>query len=224
VFHDDQHGTAVVVLAGLINAVKVAGKSWSDLKIVVTGSGAAGVAVVRLLHLYAPEAEIIMTDSKGIVSHHRPDLHVIKKELLAFTNPQNVSGMLADALGGADVFVGVSRPNLVTPSMIQSMQEKAIIFGLSNPIPEVMPDVATQAGALVVATGRSDFANQVNNSLAFPGIFRGALDNHVAQITDQHKIAAAEAIAGMIDAPTPEEIIPGPFTEGLTKAVAAAII
>ncbi len=223
VFHDDQHGTAVVVLAGLMNAMKVTGRKFDQARIVVTGAGAAGIAVVKLLHQYAPKAEIIMTDSQGIISHNRANLHPAKHNLLRYINPQHLSGELADALVGADVFIGVSRPNLVTPQMIKTMNTKPIIFGLSNPTPEVMPDIAKQAGAAVVATGRSDFANQINNSLAFPGIFRGALENQVGQITDQHKIAAAKAIASLVVTPTADEVIPGPFAFGLVEAVAAAV-
>ena len=224
VFHDDQHGTAVVVLAGLINAMKVTAKSWQECRVVVSGAGAAGTAVVKLIRQYAPEAEIIMTDSRGIISKSRTGLSAEKTELLHITNSQGISGMLDDALVGADIFIGVSRPNLVTAEMVKTMNSNSIIFGLSNPTPEIMPDVAKQAGAAVVATGRSDFANQVNNSLAFPGIFRGALDNQVSQITDQHKIAAAEAIAALVVNPTADEVIPGPFAYGLVEAVAAAII
>lgn len=223
VFHDDQHGTAVVVLAGIINAMKVTNKSWSNVKIVVSGSGAAGTAVVNLLHRYAPQAQIIMTDSQGILSKSRANISEQKQALLAITNPHDVEGKLSDALIDADIFIGVSRPNLVTAEMVASMNNNAIIFGLSNPNPEIMPDIAKQAGAAVIATGRSDFANQVNNSLAFPGIFRGALDNRVSQITDSHKISAAKAIAALVVNPTANEIIPGPFADGLVEAVAKEI-
>ena len=223
VFHDDQHGTAVVVLAGLINSMKVTARSWDNVKVVVAGSGAAGMAVVKLLHTYAPKAEIIMTDSQGIISKSRHNLPVEKVNVLKFVNPRNVEGDLSSALKGADICIGVSRPNTVTPEMVKTMNDQAIIFALSNPIPEIMPDIAKQAGAAIVATGRSDFPNQVNNSLAFPGIFRGALDNHVVQITYQHKIAAAEAIASLVANPSAEEIIPGPFAPDLVKTVAAAV-
>ena len=223
VFHDDQHGTAVVVLAGLINSMKVTARSWDNVKVVVVGSGAAGMAVVKLLHTHAPKAEIIMTDSQGIISKSRHNLPVEKVNVLKFVNPRNVEGDLSSALKGADICIGVSRPNTVTPEMVKTMNDQAIIFALSNPIPEIMPDIAKQAGAAIVATGRSDFPNQVNNSLAFPGIFRGALDNHVVQITYQHKIAAAEAIASLVANPSAEEIIPGPFAPDLVKTVAAAV-
>lgn len=223
VFHDDQHGTAIVTLAGLINACKVTGRKLADAKIVIVGAGAAGVAITKLITLYA-NSEIIAVDSKGIISSSRTDLNTSKQRLLEITNKNNVSGTLADALTDADIFIGVSQPGLLTPEMIRTMAADPIIFAMANPVPEIMPDQAKKAGAAVVATGRSDFANQVNNSLAFPGIFRGALDNHVEQITEEHKIAAAEAIAKLVDNPTKEEIIPGPFTEGLTEAVAKVII
>lgn len=222
VFHDDQHGTAVVTLAGLINACKVTGKTLADTKIVIVGAGAAGVAITKLINLYA-SPEIIAVDSKGIISNERSDLNASKQRLLEITNPNNTSGSLADALSDADIFIGVSQPGLLTPEMIQTMAADPIIFAMANPVPEIMPDIAKQAGAAVVATGRSDFANQVNNSLAFPGIFRGALDNQVTQITDDHKIAAAEVIASLVKQPTANEVIPGPFTEGLVEAIANVI-
>lgn len=223
VFHDDQHGTAVVVLAGLINAMKVTGKTLDSCRIVVIGAGAAGTAIIKLLHLYAPKAEILAIDSKGILSETRTDLNPEKQALLAFTNHDNISGSLDDAIAGADVFIGVSKPGLLTAEMIQKMATDPIVFALSNPIPEIMPDEAKAAGVAVMATGRSDFPNQVNNSLAFPGIFRGALDNRVSKITDEHKIAAAEAIASLLPNPTADEVIPGAFTEGLVEAVSAVI-
>ncbi len=222
VFHDDQHGTAVVTLAGLINACKVTGRTLSDTKIVVVGAGAAGVAITKLLQKYA-QPNIIAVDSKGIISQDRSDLNESKKLLLEFTNKNNVSGSLEDAIKDAGIFIGVSQPNLLTPEMVKSMTKDPIIFAMANPIPEIMPDIAKEAGAAVVATGRSDFANQVNNSLAFPGIFRGALDNRVQKITDDHKVAAAEAIASLVPTPTADEIIPGPFTEGLVEAVSSVI-
>lgn len=222
VMHDDQHGTAVVTLAGLINAAKVTGRNLSDAKIVVVGAGAAGTAIIKLLHAYA-EPRMFAVDSKGIVSANRTDLNDEKRKLLQYTNHSGIDGSLEDILQGADVCIGVSQPGLLTAEMIRTMDKNPIIFALSNPIPEVMPDVAKEAGVAVIATGRSDFANQVNNSLAFPGIFRGALDNGVQQITDQHKIAAAEAIAALVPNPTADNVIPGPFTPGLTDAVAAVI-
>ncbi|HSX28654.1 MAG TPA: NADP-dependent malic enzyme [Candidatus Saccharimonadales bacterium] len=222
VMHDDQHGTAVITLAGLINAMKVTDKKLSDCKIVVIGAGAAGTAIIKLLHLYA-QPQIIAIDSKGIVSKNRTDLTNAKQMLLEYTNPHDLDGSLEDALQDADVFIGVSKPNLLTAEMIRTMAKDPIIFALSNPTPEVMPDVAKAAGALVVATGRSDFPNQVNNALAFPGIFRGALDNAVTKITDTHKLRAAETIAALVSSPTPDKIIPSVFDDGLVPAIAAVI-
>jgi malate dehydrogenase (oxaloacetate-decarboxylating) len=221
IMHDDQHGTAVVVLAGLINAMKVVGKNLADCKIVLVGAGAAGVAIAKLLHKYSG-ASIIAVDSKGIIEPTRDNLNEEKKMLLEFA--QNVApGQLADAVKNADVFIGVSQPGLLTQEMVKTMAKDPIIFALANPVPEIYPDEAKAAGAAVVATGRSDFPNQVNNALAFPGIFRGALDNGVSKITDEHKIAAAETIAAFIETPTPEEIIPSIFAEGLTEKIASVI-
>lgn len=223
VFHDDQHGTAVVTLAGLINACKITGKNLKDCRIVCVGAGAAGTAVMKLIHLYA-QPEIVVIDSKGIISRDRTDLNDDKKKLLEFTNPQNISGTLEHALVGADIFIGVSQPGLLTAEMIQTMEKDPIVFAMANPTPEIMPDEAKTAGVAVMATGRSDFPNQVNNALAFPGIFRGALDNKVTQITDQHKIAAAEAIAALVDKPTPEMIIPSVLDDRLVPAISKVII
>lgn len=223
VFHDDQHGTAIVVLAGLINAAKITGQSINDMRIVVVGAGAAGTAVMKLIHRYARDAEILAVDSKGIVSKNRTDLNPEKAKLLEFTNKIHTDGSLQDALMSANVFIGVSKPGLLTSDMIKSMSKDSIIFALSNPVPEIMPDEARKAGAAVVATGRSDFPNQVNNSLAFPGIFRGALDNKVNKITDYHKIAAAEVIASLVPKPSADEIIPSPFTPNLVQTVADVI-
>lgn len=222
VMHDDQHGTAVVVLAGLINAMKVTGRKLSDAKIVVVGAGAAGTAIIKLIHEYA-NPRIFAVDSKGVISANRTDLNSEKKKLLQYTNLSGFDGSLADILQGADIFIGVSQPGLLTTDIVKTMDKDPIIFALSNPTPEIMPDEARAAGAAIVATGRSDFPNQVNNSLAFPGIFRGALDHKVQKITDAHKIAAAEAIAALVPDPTPEMIIPGPFTPGITEAVANVI-
>lgn len=222
VFHDDQHGTAIVVLAGLINAMKVVGKSLTDCKIVCVGAGAAGTAIMKLLDLYA-HPQILAVDSKGIICTDRTDLNNDKQALLEFTNKDNHTGSLEDALQGADVFIGVSKGGLLTPEMVQSMAKDPIIFAMANPTPEIMPDVAKAAGAKVVATGRSDFPNQVNNALAFPGIFRGALDNQVVQITDQHKIAAAEAIASLVDEPDVDMIIPSVLDSRLVSTVARVI-
>lgn len=222
VMHDDQHGTAIVTLAGLINACKLTGKQLSDTKIVVVGAGAAGTAIMKLLHVYA-SPNLLAVDSKGIVSPDRMDLNAQKATLLSFTNPQSISGSLADAIQDADIFIGVSKPGLLTADMIRTMAKDPIIFALSNPVPEIMPEDAKAAGAAVVATGRSDFPNQVNNALAFPGIFRGALDNHVAAITDKHKIAAAEAIAGLVDTVTPDSIIPPVTDDRLVPAISQLI-
>lgn len=222
IMHDDQHGTAVVVLAGLINAMRVVGKNLSDCKIVLVGAGAAGVAIAKLLHKYSG-AQIVAVDSKGIIEPTRNNLNDEKKMLLEFAHDVQ-PGQLADAVSGADVFIGVSQPGLLTQDMVKTMAKDPIIFALANPVPEIYPDEAKAAGAAVVATGRSDFPNQVNNALAFPGIFRGALDNQVQKITDEHKIKAAETIASFIESPTPEEIIPSIFAESLTQKIADGII
>lgn len=224
VMHDDQHGTAVVVLAGLINALKVTGRqNIDDCKIVIVGAGAAGVAIAKLLNLYGVK-NILMVDSVGIIGADRTDLNSTKQALLEFSNPENSSGSLDDAISGADVFIGVSKAGLLKSDMVAKMNKDAIIFAMANPDPEILPDDALAAGAAVVATGRSDFANQVNNALAFPGIFRGALDNQVNNITDAHKIAAAEAIARLIESPTAEQIIPDVFDKRLVGEIAKHII
>lgn len=222
VMHDDQHGTAIVTLAGLINAMKVTGRKLADCRIVVVGAGAAGTAIMKLLHQYA-QPEVLAIDSKGIVSTSRDDLNEDKQKLLSITNPHNVSGTLEDALRGADIFIGVSKPGLLTPKLIALMNPDPIVFAMANPVPEIMPDEAKVAGVAIMATGRSDFPNQVNNSLAFPGIFRGALDNRVKAITDDHKMKAAEAIAALVDQPDAEHIMPSPVDERLVPAVAAVI-
>ena len=221
VFHDDQHGTAVVTLAGLINAMKVTGKNLADCKVVTIGAGAAGTAIMKLLHRYGV-ASIVAVDSRGIIGDTRDDLNDEKRTLLPYLDTSR-SGSLEDAVSGADIFIGVSKPGLLTPEMVQSMAPQPIIFALSNPTPEIMPDVAKEAGAAVVATGRSDFPNQVNNAIAFPGIFRGALDNGVKQITDEHKIAAAETIASLVENPTADEIIPSVFDDRLVSRIADVI-
>lgn len=219
--HDDQHGTAVVVLAGLINAMKVVGKNLSDCKIVLVGAGAAGLAIAKLLYKYAAP-HIVAVDSKGIIEPSRDNLNEEKKMLLQFA--KNVQpGQLADAVKDADIFIGVSQPGLLAPEMVKTMAKDPVIFALANPVPEIYPDEAKAAGAAVIATGRSDFPNQVNNALAFPGIFRGALDNQVKTITDEHKIEAAETIANFIEKPSPEEIIPSIFVEGLAQKIAGVI-
>ena len=223
VFHDDQHGTAIVVLAGLINAMKVTGRALADCRIVCVGAGAAGTAIMKLLNLYA-QPEILAVDSKGIVSADRTDLNDEKKKLLEFTNRHNVSGSMSDALTDADIFIGVSKAGLLTAEMVKAMAKDPIVFAMANPTPEIMPNEAKSAGVAVMATGRSDFPNQVNNSLAFPGIFRGALDNRVTKITDEHKIAAAEAIASLVESPDAEHIIPNALDERLVPTIAALIV
>jgi malate dehydrogenase (oxaloacetate-decarboxylating) len=223
VFHDDQHGTAVVVLAGLINAMKITGKKLSDAKIVIVGAGAAGTAIMKLLHHYA-QPRIFMVDSVGVISANRTDINDEKKKLLQYSNHTNFDGTLGDALQGADVFIGVSKAGLLTPEMVRTMDQEPIIFAMANPVPEIMPDEALAAGAAIMATGRSDFPNQVNNALAFPGIFRGALDNRVTQITDDHKIAAAEVIASLVENPTATEIIPSVLDDRLVPAIARVIV
>lgn len=221
IMHDDQHGTAVVVLAGLINAMKVVGKNLSDCKIVLVGAGAAGVAIAKLLNKYA-SPEIVAVDSKGIIEPSRDNLNTEKQLLLEFAKDIQ-PGSLADAVKDADIFIGVSQPGLLTLDMVKTMAKDLVIFALANPVPEIYPEEAKSAGAAVVATGRSDFPNQVNNALAFPGIFRGALDNQVSEITDEHKIAAAETIASLIQNPTADEIIPSIFAEGLTKKISSVV-
>ncbi len=223
VFHDDQHGTAIVVLAGLINAMKITGKDLSKSRIVVVGAGAAGTAIIKLLNFYAAP-EILAVDSKGIVSQDRNDLNDEKKKLLEFTNKNNVSGSLEDALKNADIFIGVSKGGLLTSDMVKAMAKDPIIFAMANPTPEIMPEEAKAAGAAIVATGRSDFPNQVNNALAFPGIFRGALDNKVTKITDQHKIDTAQAIASLVESPSAEQIIPSVLDDRLVPTIAKVIV
>lgn len=222
VFHDDQHGTAMVVLAGLLNALKVAKKNIATVRTVIAGAGAAGHAIADLL-LLAGARDIVVLDSKGILSKERDDMDIPKKALLAETNPRNISGGIDEALLGADVFIGVSKGNTVTRAQVASMADNAIVFALANPIPEIMPDEAKKAGALVVATGRSDFPNQLNNVLGFPGIFRGALDHGVRDITNEMLVKAALKLARLIAKPTANLIIPSPFDKRVVPAVANAI-
>lgn len=225
VFHDDQHGTAVVVLAGLINAMKVTGKTLSECNIVLIGAGAAGVAIANLLYKYA-QPTIVAVDTKGAITKDRTDLTEQKRTLASYnTIPHNGSNPLTlrEVVGGADVVIGISRPGMLLREDITSMAKDPIIFALANPTPEIMPDEAKAAGATVVATGRSDFPNQVNNAIAFPGIFRGALDGGVQKITDQHKIAAARAIASLVETPTADEVIPSVFDDRLVPAIASVI-
>ncbi len=221
VFHDDQHGTAVVVLAGLINSMKVVGKNLPDCKVVMIGAGAAGTAIAKLLYAYGVH-NIYAVDSRGIISDARDDLNAEKTALKQYLRT-DISGSLNDAITDADIFIGVSKPGLLTPEMVAKMAKNPVVFALANPVPEIMPDIAKEAGVAVIATGRSDFPNQINNSLAFPGIFRGALDHGVKKITDEHKLAAAEALAALVDHPTADEVIPSPFDERVVPAVADVI-
>ena len=225
VFHDDQHGTAIVVLAGIINALKVAGKQKEDCKVVVNGGGSAGLAITKLL-LYYGFKDVTVVDRYGILDENADWMNWAQKDICKVTNPRGLKGLLSDALVGADIFVGVSAPNIVTKEMIASMNEKAIVFAMANPVPEIMPDLAKEAGALVVGTGRSDFPNQVNNVLVFPGIFKGALMARATGITEDMKIAAAIAIASMIEEKDLNEnnILPQPFAEGVADRVAQAVI
>ena len=224
VFHDDQHGTAIVVLAGVINALKVVGKKKEDCRVVVNGAGSAGVAITKLLLTYG-FPNIIMCDKVGIVSKDTEGLNWMQKKMTEVTNLNNETGSLADALKGADIFIGVSAPNIVTPMMVASMNRDSILFAMANPIPEIMPDVAKAAGARVVGTGRSDFPNQVNNVVAFPGIFKGALEGRATQITEEMKLAAAEAIAGLVPADklSDDNIMPEAFDPQVAEVVANAV-
>ena len=224
VFHDDQHGTAIVVLAGVINALKVVGKKKEDCRVVVNGAGSAGVAITKLLLTYG-FPNIIMCDKVGIVSKDTEGLNWMQKKMTEVTNLNNETGSLADALKGADIFIGVSAPNIVTPEMVASMNRDSILFAMANPVPEIMPDVAKTAGARVVGTGRSDFPNQVNNVVAFPGIFKGALEGRATQITEEMKLAAAEAIAGLVPADklSDDNIMPEAFDPQVAEVVADAV-
>lgn len=224
VFHDDQHGTAIVVLAGVINALKVVGKKKEDCRVVVNGAGSAGVAITKLLLTYG-FPNIIMCDKVGIVSKDTEGLNWMQKKMTEVTNLNNETGSLADALKGADIFIGVSAPNIVTPEMVASMNRDSILFAMANPVPEIMPDVAKAAGARVVGTGRSDFPNQVNNVVAFPGIFKGALKGRATQITEEMKLAAAEAIAGLVPADklSDDNIMPEAFDPQVAEVVADAV-
>ena len=222
VFHDDQHGTAIVALAGLINAAKVVNKKLTDLRVVIVGAGAAGRAITKIL-LQAGLSQIIVTDSKGVIYDGRSDISGYKKELAKETNPNGVKGEVIDASNGADVLIGVSGPGTISRHHIEVMSRDAIVFALANPIPEIKPEDAKRAGAVVVATGRSDYPNQVNNSLVFPGIFRGALNKGVNNITDDMKVKAAKKLAALVKKPTPAEVIPHISTKNLVKTIASAI-
>ena len=222
VMHDDQHGTAVVVLAGLINALKVRQQTPQNVRVVLSGAGSAGVAVAKLLLAYG-FSDLTLCDSQGIVNGSRTDLNPEKQELAKKTNLRNQSGTLADALRGADIFIGVSKAGILTEELVKLMNPQPTIFALANPVPEIMPDLAFQAGAGIVATGRSDFPNQINNVLAFPGIFRGALDNGIKQFTDEMFLAAAEALASVVASPTAELILPSAFDPSIVPAIAKVI-
>ena len=224
IFHDDQHGTAIVVLSGIINGLKVVGKKKEDCKIVVNGAGSAGIAITKLLLTYG-FTNVTMCDINGIITKESKKLNAVQKQMAEVTNPSQMKGTLADALKGADVFVGVSAPNIVSKEMVPSMNHDAIIFSMANPVPEIMPDLAKEAGAAVVGTGRSDYPNQINNVLAFPGVFRGALDVRARDINDEMKLAAAYAIAGLIsdEERSAEYIIPSPFDKRVVKVVAEAV-
>jgi len=224
VFHDDQHGTAIVVLAGILNSLKIVNKKISDCKVVINGAGSAGIAICKLL-LDIGFTNIIVCDKNGILYKDAPWLNWAQKEISSVTNKENVEGTLEDALVNADIFVGVSAPNIVTGNMIKSMNKDGIVFAMANPVPEIMPDEAKLAGAKIVGTGRSDFPNQVNNVLAFPGIFKGALEGRASSITNEMKIAAAKAIANLVPEHllSEENILPKPFDEGVAEAVALAV-
>ncbi|MBI1375590.1 MAG: NAD-dependent malic enzyme [Phycisphaera sp.] len=230
VMHDDQHGTAIVLLAALLNAAKVIGKDVASMRIVINGAGAAGTAIARILRCVGqdpdvciPAAEVIVCDSKGAIHRGRDGLSPQKQELLKYTNRSDTSGDLHHVLDGADVFIGVSRGNLIGPDDVKRMANDAVILAMANPVPEIMPDVAIGAGAAVVGTGRSDFPNQVNNVLAFPGIFRGALEANAPQITPKMKLAAAHALAAAVDRPTADRILPDPLDRTVAPRIAAAV-
>jgi malate dehydrogenase (oxaloacetate-decarboxylating) len=224
VFHDDQHGTAIVVLAALINALQVVDKSHENVKVVLLGAGAAGAAISRLLTEYGIK-NILVCDRNGVLAADRADIQDVpyKLEIANTTNPLKESGSLNDAIKGADVFIGVSGPNLVSEEMVRAMNNDSIVFALANPDPEILPESAKKAGAAVVGTGRSDFPNQINNALAFPGVFRGLLDCKARKVTTEMKITAAKALAGMVEKPNAEKIIPGIFDKGVAGTIADAI-
>ena len=224
VFHDDQHGTAIVVLAGIINSLKIIGKKKEDCRVVVSGAGAAGVAITKLLLTYGFK-HIIMCNSKGIISKDCPNLNWMQQQMTEITNLENRQGSLADALVGADIFIGVSAPGVVTAEMVESMNKDSIIFAMANPTPEIMPDIAKAAGARIVGTGRSDFPNQVNNVIAFPGIFKGALEGRAPQITEEMKLAAANALADLVsdDQLNEDFILPEAFDPRVSQVVSQAV-
>lgn len=224
VFHDDQHGTAIVVLAGIINALKIIPKKKENCKVVINGSGSAGIAICKMLLNYG-FVNVILCDINGAIHRESPSLNWMQKKMSAVTNPENVQGTLADVMAGADIFVGVSAPNIVSKEMVASMAPDAILFTMANPVPEIMPDLAKEAGARIVGTGRSDFPNQINNVLAFPGIFKGALEGRATAITEEMKLAAAHAIADLVAEEELHEdnILPQPFDPRLAEVVSAAV-
>lgn len=222
VFHDDQHGTAIVILAGLLNALKVVEKELKKTKIVIAGAGAAGIATARLL-LREGATNIILTDRKGLIYEGRDDLNLYKERIAKLTNRQMLKGDLADAMKDADVMIGVSHAHIADHDMVKTMNKDAIVFAMANPTPEIMPEEALRGGAKIIATGRSDYPNQINNVLAFPGIFRGLLDSRARYVTDAMKVAAAHALAALVKKPTPEKIIPGVFDKDVAKIVAEAV-
>ena len=224
VFHDDQHGTAIVVLAGIINALKITGKEKENCKVVVNGAGSAGIAITKLLLTYGFK-HITMCDINGMISKASPNLNWAQEKMTDVTNLEEKTGSLADALNGADIFIGVSAPNIVTKEMVQSMNKDAILFAMANPVPEIMPDLAKEAGARIIGTGRSDFPNQVNNVVAFPGIFKGALEGRATQITEEIKLAAANAIAGLVsdEELSDTNILPEAFDPRVADAVSNAV-
>jgi malate dehydrogenase (oxaloacetate-decarboxylating) len=223
VMHDDQHGTAIIVLAGLINALKVTGKSMDGVRIVINGAGAAGIAAARLLHA-AGARDLVMCDRQGAIYEGRDGLNDEKRDVATLINREKKSGSLADVVAGADVLIGVSAAGMFTLEIVKSMAKDPIVFALANPVPEILPDVAHEAGVAVLATGRSDFPNQVNNALCYPGLFRGMLDSGVKRVTDEIKVRAAEAIAAAVSSPTAEKIIPSIFDPGLHELVAKSVL
>ncbi len=224
VMHDDQHGTAIVVVAALLNALKVLGKDVKKTKVVIVGAGAAGIAITKMISSELDVQDIVVCDSKGIISKNRNDLNSVKKKLLLTTNKNNISGTMQEALVGADVFIGVSTGDILNSEMIKTMNQDSIVFAMANPIPEIMPDLAKVGGAAIVGTGRSDFPNQINNVLAFPGIFRGLLDRGMTKVTSEIKINVARTLADYVKNPTPENILPDPLDKEVAKVIAKNIV
>ena len=222
VFHDDQHGTAIVVLAGMINALRVVGKNFEDLKVVFSGAGASAIACTRILQLMGVP-NIVLVDTQGVIHKGRLGLTPVKEDIALSTNPEGIQGSVHDAIKGADAFIGLSVADLIDENDVRNMNDDAIVVAMANPIPEIMPEVAERGGARVIGTGRSDLPNQINNVLAFPGVLRGALDSKATRVTTKMKIAAAQAIAGLVPEPTPDEIMPHPLNENVVPAVSSAV-